>query len=142
MPRTTTSARKSTSGHFKETEGKRKETEQEREQRLKREAEDEDELLQLTYSIVHLRNLMWPTEWRQLDLTGRLDMLHQRLMSHVHADMGILNLHTISRFERNREVWAIVSGTDLCTWHTSNITITLCLQFVSDEDQSVFLSWS
>jgi hypothetical protein len=139
MPRTRTSGRKSTGGRSKqtgETAGKRKETEQEREERLNREAEDEEDALQLTYIIVHLRNLTWPIEWRHLDLTNRLDMLHQRLVCRVHAYMGILHSNTISKFERHRPVWAIVSGTDLSTWHTSSITITLCLQYVAGEDQS------
>jgi hypothetical protein len=128
-------ARKSVGEHIEQTEEKRQKT-KEREQRLKRKAEDEQELLRLTYSIVHLRNLTWPTEWRHLDLTGRLDMLYQRLLCRVHSYMGIFRSGSISGFECNRQVWAIVSGTDLCTWHTSDITITLCLQYVGDRADS------
>jgi hypothetical protein len=141
MPHTRTSGRKSTGGRSKqtgETAEKRKETEQEREDRLIREAQNEEDALQLTYIIVHLRNFTWPIEWRHLDLTNRLDMLHQRIVCRVHAYMDILHSNTISKFERHRSVWAIVSGTDLSTWHTSSITITLCLQYVGGKDQSPF----
>jgi hypothetical protein len=127
--------RKSVAENIEQATAKRQKT-QEREQRLKRKEEDEKELIRLTYSIVHLRNFTWPTEWRHLDLTGRLDMLYQRILNRVHSFTNILRSGSISDFEGNRQVWAIVSGTDLCTWHSSDISITLCLQYIGDRADS------